>query len=59
MTYIMVEELDSEEAIIRILQNLEEILEWYRSKPVTRHDRLRNNRLGRGETAADYGLAER
>ena len=61
MTYIMVEELDSEEAIQEFCKTSSEILEWYREQTC---DTILsgfkgNNRLGRRRRRLDYGLARK
>ena len=61
MTYIMVEELDSEEAIQEFCKASSEILEWYREQTC---DTILsgfkgNNRLGRRRRRLDYGLARK
>ena len=61
MTYIMVEELDSKEAIQEFCKTSSEILEWYREQ--TSDTILSgfkgNNRLGRRRRRLDYGLARK
>ena len=61
MTYIMVEELDSEEAIQEFCKTSNEILERYREQTC---DTILsgfkgNNRLGRRRRRLDYGLARK
>ena len=61
MTYIMVEELDSEDAIQEICKTSSEILERYREQTCdTILSAFKgNNRLGRRRRRLDYGLARK
>ena len=61
MTYIMVKELDSEEAIQEFCKTSNEILEWYRERTC---DTILsgfkgNNRIGKRRRRLDYGLARK
>ena len=61
MTYIMVKELDSEEATQEFCKTSNEILEWYREQTC---DTILsgfkgNNRIGKRRRRLDYGLARK